>query len=71
MSLAGSLGPGLSLNELTEISKDPAATAKAINFNDLNLAAGTGEQGGEELRQQVALLYNQSNVKVTADDVVS
>lgn len=71
ISLAGSLGPGLSLNELTEISNDPSKTAKALNFNDLKLAGGTGDFGGEELRHQVTSLYDQTKVKVTVDDVVS
>ena len=61
----------MSLNELTELSKDPAATAKALNFSDLMLAGGTGDLGGEELRKNIESLYNQTKIKVDADDVVS
>lgn len=71
MTLAGSLGPGLSLNELTKISKDPAATAKALDFGDVKLAGGTGDLGGENLRKQVTSLYDQSKARVGVDDVVS
>ena len=71
VSLAGSLGPALSLNELIDLSEDPAATTKALEFKDLKLAGGVNEAGGAELRQHIASLYDQSNVKVTADDVVS
>lgn len=61
----------MSLKELTKLSTDPAATAKALEFGDMKLAGGTGDLGGEKLRKQVTTLYDQSKVKVAVDDVVS
>ena len=70
VTLAGSLGPGLSPNELAKLSKDPTITANALDFSNLKLAGGTGDLGSENLRKQITSLYDQSKVKIGVDDIV-
>ena len=57
--------------ELKAISKDPEATEAALKFDNLPLRSITGIMGGEELRQRVTTLYDQSKVKVGTEDIVS
>lgn len=60
----------MAIDELRKISRDPHATTEATKFDNLKLGGG-GPEGIEELRKQVAALYDQDKVKITADDVVS
>lgn len=69
--LAGSLGTGMTLEELKDISNDPKATAEAVKLDGLKLGMGTGQYGSDLPRERVAALYDQSKVSVTKDDVVS
>ena len=64
------MGPPRSLEDLKKISSNPAETAKAIDkLNGVILTTGH-KVGDPELRETIARLYDNTNVHITAEDVI-
>lgn len=65
LGLAGSATPGLSIQDLIDLSTDKPTTSANLSFQNLKLGLGPFE-GSEPLRTQIAALYNDS---ITAEHV--
>lgn len=70
MVISGSATPGLSLDEIIKLSKDPEKTREAFKFNHLNFNLGSA-QGSLELRESIIANYDASSRLQPQDIVVT
>ncbi|KIV98271.1 hypothetical protein PV10_01938 [Exophiala mesophila] len=69
-TLAGSATPGLSINDLVEISNDKTSTLKALDFHHVKLGLGP-MQGSTALRRAIAALYTHRKSWITEDHILT
>ncbi|KAF2102430.1 PLP-dependent transferase [Rhizodiscina lignyota] len=67
--IGGSATPGLSLNELVELSKSPESTQAAFQFNDIKFNLGSA-QGNPKLRETIAATYTHELSHLSPAEVI-